>query len=350
MDKEIQTPSKSIITLPQQVEEAVQKKFPLEEFKAWFYMLSGKADSTIKFFHEPINVNRKDIIELHKTISDKLKTHQLEGVIATINITFANNTVKEFGDWNEFLNHSWTTPEITTSVLIKWDFLIKLQSSPVPQRHTVTIHISEEIEPEHFIQALFSSKINPYNLRKEVSPMYCRVEFINQSMSEELIAKVSDWHSSRKNSELQAPFLNFADKHSDWIHRIIRYSIPTFSFILLIGCFFSYSERFEPTSFLTTHVQRNMLAWQLCSILLIFMSLDFSRRISVSTMAYLSRSNKQKAICLTAGDDKHEDKLMEENKDNTTSFVIRFGGTILYDIVITIIAAKCLNLLYMFHL
>ena len=61
--------------------DEVVAKVPKEAFKAMFYMFTGKPDSQLKVFDNPVIITPNDLIELNTDICDKLTNHHVTATI-----------------------------------------------------------------------------------------------------------------------------------------------------------------------------------------------------------------------------------------------------------------------------
>src|SRR5690606_15814333 len=140
MEKESISSKKSEITsternvLPRKISE-----YSKEDLKALLYLAVGKQDSNIKLFTEDIIINVSDLKELNSMIQEKLQHYDTTASISTVDIILEKKRAIQFGLWKEFCDFDWNIVEPTQSMLLKWDFLIKLPSYEAPQRHTISV-------------------------------------------------------------------------------------------------------------------------------------------------------------------------------------------------------------------
>lgn len=195
-----ETPSRDVESLPAQADELVITQIPRESLKSLFYLVAGKPDSLYKVFSGLLLIAPTDLSELNYSVCAKLAHFEMVGVVTTITITHMNGLIKEFGSWAEFEATNWSGPEVTEAVTLRWDFLAKLPSYNMPQRHTATVRIGSDPSPLHMLQAIFSQ--DPEDVSKLdmlFAPVICRVDFINSLLAQEFINIVENWHNGRRN-------------------------------------------------------------------------------------------------------------------------------------------------------
>lgn len=178
-------------------------EIPREQLKSLFYLFSGKPDSRIKVFSDPIHIKREDILELNNCVLRKLGIHSIDATMSSVKIGYVGQNLNEFGTWAEFEHHHWQEPERVEEIVLKWDFLVKVQEFAMPQRHTLLVRISSDLKPGKVLQMLASGNSDEFEQLDTLSaPAFCRVDFINAQLSKELINVVDDWYKGRVSPTL----------------------------------------------------------------------------------------------------------------------------------------------------
>jgi len=311
---------------------------PKDEFKSWFYLLSGKPDSTVKFFPEPIIIGANDIEELNNAVQDKLRTHHIEGCITSVTINYSNNTVKEFSTWAEFEVHNWKRPETTENVFVKWDFMVDMPNFEIPQRHTMTLRIANEIKPAHVLNAMFGGgqTLNNWeNLENEMSPVYCRVDFINQSLGQELVNIVNEWYQGQRKIKHIGRFMQVVTKQKRIFAQSIHYSIPLLTGALACALMFYRCEIGNCTDPLTVSASKWLFIWLFISFFSVILTEQIGKKISSSVFNNLSGYGESHYFKFTNGDKNRQDAKAEKNKKQ----LIRIWGKIILTVVLDIVLA-----------
>lgn len=315
-----------------------------DEFKSLFYLLAGKPDSTIKFFDDPVVVAPNDIVQLHQDMVDKLSTHHIQAVIASVSVTFTDNTVKEFGTWAEFESHKWTRAEVTDSVMAKWDFLVKMQQYEIAQRHTVTLRISSRVKQSHILQAVaskYGDKIEEIDI--EASPVYCRVDFINQVLGQELIQLVADWYNARPKAKEEPPVWTHMKRKKFQYAQAIHYSIPAFTALLLVAGLFLFCAQHDLSQPASLATLRCLFAWLFVGSLSVFFIADVSGRIASTAYGALRDFGKKHAFLFTNGDQNEKQRIEQRNRTLIRRYLKRAIGAFLYDVAVAIVTAKLIR-------
>jgi hypothetical protein len=318
---------------------------PKDEFKSWFYLLSGKPDSTVKFYQEPIIVSPEDIEDLNNAVQDKLRTHHIEGCVTSISISYQNNSVKEFSTWAEFEHHNWKRPEITDSIHVKWDFMVEMPGFAVPQRHTLMLRIASEIKPTHILQAIFGGGQlnNIENIEQEMSPVYCRVDFINQSLGQELINIVSDWYDGKKKNKRVGRFMSAVIKKKRLFASTAHYSIPLLSGVLACALLFYRCHLGDQNNPLTVGASKWLFLWLLITSFSIILLERIGQKVASSIYKSLSGYDSCHYFNFTNGDDVRQSEMTEKTQKKAQKLWAQIILTIAYDIGLAFIISKLIK-------
>lgn len=213
-------------------------KLPKEQLKSLFYLFAGKPDSRIKVFNTPIFIGPEDISELNDCVSRKLRTHKVDAQVTSLVVGYKGANIHEFGTWQEFKEYHWQDPELVEEVVVKWDFMLSVESYQIPQRHTLLVRISADMKPGKFLQLMASGNSDEFEQMDVLTaPAFCRVDFINAQISKELINEVSDWYCGRKQPALISDFYYWFKKRRQRIAEFIHHSVPFMFSIFWISLF-----------------------------------------------------------------------------------------------------------------
>lgn len=205
----------------------------LETVKSIYYWLNAKPDTNIKLLEGRKRINLGDIYSINERVNEKLENHKVENYIATISIILSNGKIKEYGAWAEFERENWDAiNESVKALLITWDLTIKLPKFELPQRHALKIRIGKEITPKDAFQMMFASD-DLVEIKENMAYGICKVDFINQVLSTELIGIVDNWYEGLPNIQDKSQIQNFLEKYQNVIlGTIVNYS-PVFIFFVL---------------------------------------------------------------------------------------------------------------------
>lgn len=169
----------------------------LQNASALLALLHGKSDSICRLFKKEIFVQKNDLKALNEMMIAKLSLHNVSAITTSLDITFTNKRVVTFKSWLEFEIYDFSTINAETkSIFIQWDFLALINNYQVPQRHTVSVRISSTPNPSDFFKVLLSGGFDEaHNFDIQSSTMLCKVDFVNNTLAEELVNVAEHWNA-----------------------------------------------------------------------------------------------------------------------------------------------------------
>lgn len=168
----------------------------ITNISALLSLLHGKNDSICKLFNKEIKVDVNKLKQLHKMMCDKLEIHNVDAITTSIDINFTNRQILHFKSWYEFDTYDFATINSSTkSIFIQWDFFVRVDGYEVPQRHTVNVRIASSPKPSDMFKVLLSGGFDESDdIDIQGSTMICKVDFINNTLAEELINIAAKWN------------------------------------------------------------------------------------------------------------------------------------------------------------
>lgn len=209
-----------------------------KNFQSMFYMLNGKPDSKSRVFNKDICVDLDSIDDLNERVVSKLKTHYSidESInLININITFDDRRTLNFSGWDKYKESKIRNPSAVRKITIIWDCLLKLPNYDLPQRHKLTVKITDGMRPQELLNLVFSGKIEEVEEVDIDSPVVVSVDFIDTQIGDELIGIVDEWiktvllPETKKNAIISA-----LSKHK----RKVAYFLNWLTTIIAIGSVF----------------------------------------------------------------------------------------------------------------
>ncbi len=177
-------------------------KIDINNASALLALLHGKNDSICKLFKKEIKVDKAKLKTLNTMIMDKLELHEIQAVSTTIDVSFTNKKTLNFKSWDEFVSYDFnqiTYP--TRAIYIQWDFFLLLSGYKVPQRHTINVRITSSPQPSDMFRAMLTGGFDGDDeIDFQTCTMICRVDFINNTLAEELINVVGSWNDICENA------------------------------------------------------------------------------------------------------------------------------------------------------
>ena len=321
------------------------QELALKDFKSVFYQLTAKPDSMTKVFQKDAVIDLEDIGLLNERIVEKLTSHYNDaGFLIAVHVKFSNGKIKTFSSWDAFNEHKWYESESINKIVISWEFNAILPQYTVPQRHTLTVKMSNSMRPEEMLNIIFTGNIEDLEeLDKNFFPVVARVDFIDRVLGDELLNIVSDWIKGLKDSYVEkskiilnlkknkgkiASFLNFAS----YIVIMISSVVWLDNYIQTLGI----TVLSEITSIQLTHV---MNAVFLCAGIWILAK----RIVTIITDRIYELLNNYGDSCLfniTKGDTNRQRRMQKREKNNRFSIAINLIGTIILNILCSVAANK----------
>lgn len=309
-----------------------------------FRIITGRPNTLTEIYPRPILVSIKDIAELHKQIAEKLSRYELFGAEFSAVVSYESNRNEEYGSWESFFNNEWSIPEVTDSLVLKWDFLIQFHKAPKPANHTITIRLASDRNPFHLMQAVFSKdpeELDRYAL--ESAPMSCRVDFDDNILSQELLAMVSRWNASRRTPEIILPILEKVNKRADKIRSGIKYSLPLICAVVCFAYYWNQYYNIDPSAVATAGLIRNTVLWLVASSAAVFFTYLLARWLSVFSYLHIQRFGRFTIFEITRGDENKQNKLAAKSRNSMWKFAASTIFALVWNIVGGIITALILK-------
>lgn len=316
--------------------DGVIAKIPKEQLKSLFYLFAGKPDSRIKVFNKPIFIERDDIIELNDCITRKLKTHNIYTQITSLTVGFVGSDIHEYGTWEEFRSHHWQDPECIEELVIKWDFMVSLESYKMPQRHTLMVRISSDMKPGKFLQMIASGNSDDFDkVDVLTAPAFCRVDFINAQISKELINEVTDWFKGRKQPALIPSTYYFFKKKRQSIAEILHYSALLIYAVVWVSAFL-----WTATNIYEGEMPMQQIAiWLFVGITLLTLIHKVGHVFASRIYRALDEIEGSKVVFeFTSGDKKKNSELINKNNEQGRKFIKESVWTLVVGVAASLIA------------
>lgn len=306
--------------------DAIVAAMSKDGFKAMFALFAGRPDSRCKRLNRKIQIDVDSLCHLKEKVVEKLSLHNIDSVVTTVTVVQKGRESLDFGLWDSFVSHDWKTSDKTDGVMMKWDFLIKLDSHNTPQRHTLSVKISKGMTPKDMLRTMLLSGDDADNDgREEMSVCVVRVDFINHSLADELIRVVEKWNESIPICSTLGGVANFVHKYDDEIAHIIHWTIPIFVLALTISMAGSIVYAFDSLSRLAQSIIGGVAMFQIAQGVGRFLASKAYRSINESVEYY--------PFSLTNGD---KNAIDESGKKASKAFL---------NFIVTTLAALLINLI-----
>lgn len=309
------------------------------DLRSTFHLLVGKPDSAQQMFGRRILVDVQAMQDLHGRMLEKLANHRVDGLVATVDVSFDDKSSLQFGTWAEFEQHRWTGPKVTNEVRLRWEFLLSVDAYQVPQRHAVTVKLSPSLKPFDVMRAVFSKDLSEIDtIEIDNAPILCRVDFVNHLLSKELIAVVDEWVGGLPQPGVAHSWFSWFEKHDESFIATLRYSAPI---IAALAVFMSLSLVFGdiPDTNAPIALSESLILarWALVSIIFIYVVDKTSNLISKRAYEAIQRYGGFRMFQLTNGDHTSAQKLAERNRGQIKKCILNASFSLALNIAAGII-------------
>lgn len=315
----------------------------IKNYQAIYYAMNAKPDCKSKLFPQNVVVSLQDIMDLNEKITEKFKAHYEDaGFRINVCVSFKNRENIEFDSWTTFENYRWNTEKTLDSILIVWEYNAKLPNYTLPQKHTLTVRIADELRPEEVLNLVISGKLEEMDkIEQGICPIIARVDFINAILGEELLGIVETWQLG-----LPSPNLDTGKvfKILYKFKRIIAYAINYIPTLLITWCVLKYlgSEirslniNYLGEITIDSFVQ---LAYKCAySIIGCFITYKVFQIIANIVFSSLRSTNHNHSFKITKGDKKTCAEVEKQLRNRKSKIIGNIIFTFLFNILCSIIA------------
>lgn len=330
----------------QLMEITVDEQF-LKNYQAIYYAMNAKPDCRSKLFPKNVIISLQDLKNLNRKVTEKFKAHyDNAGFRINVNVSLKNKEYLEFDSWATFENYDFNIEQSISSILIVWEYNAKLPGYPLPQRHTLSVRIADEIRAEEMLNLVVSGKLEEVDkLEQEVCPIVARVDFINAILGDELLRIVEQWQDGLLVSEKEySKGYSFVKKYSRVFAYAINY-ITTFVFIMcmmeiihniLLGFKVDFVGQMRIENLST-------LIWSavICTVACMFVY-KISMIVANIVFTTLRADEESHIFSITNGDLNLKQKLQCEHRNRKRRVVFNIVLTFIFNIACSVLA-NCIS-------
>ena len=282
----------------------------------------------------------KDLAELDSQIREKLTHYEIDDVVFSIAVNFEKGIIKEFTDLEDCEQYIGTRSEVSESLMLRWDVLVKLPDYRLPQRHTITFRVASRMRPIQMLEYVFSPNASDADrLVLEASPAFCRVDFINHLLGQEVVNLIDSWYEARRKSVVVSSTYLKLKKHRRRIADVIRYSIPILIAVLLGAAMFSIPFQGNTNDPISLQQGQILMIWLFASLLIIYLAEKIGFGLASRSFRAIAKFGQVLVFDLTGGDKNKQLELEQENQDNAKSFFWNAGIALAIDIAAGVLVA-----------
>lgn len=305
------------------------KNTEVTELKSLSYALNAKPDTEIRLFQENKRITRDNIIEINDLVLEKLNTEPTYGEIITSTVLqLSEKKVLDFGRWESFIEKDLNISNKVQSVSIKWDFLLNLPGYKIPQRHTLRLRLGSQIRPNEIIHIVLESE-NDSEIDEMSANAVCKVDFISDVISAELLGVIERWHAALPTSDSFSLLEKFLHKKAREISDFLDY----FSYVVGIAVIILISN----LSFVEEQILNdlpNLFKFAGFSIIFIVMVRFFGGVFSIYLYKKMRTIKHYPIFLVTRGDANKFEEVKTKNKHLVREIIIGLASNILSALVL----------------
>lgn len=330
----------------QLMEITVDEQF-LKNYQAIYYAMNAKPDCRSKLFSKNVIISLQDLKNLNRKVTDKFKAHyDNAGFRINVNVSLKNKEYLEFDSWATFENYDFNIEQSISSILIVWEYNAKLPSYPLPQRHTLSVRIADEIRAEEMLNLVVSGKLEEVDkLEQEVCPIVARVDFINAILGDELLRIVEQWQDGLLISEKEySKGYSFVKKYS----RVFAYAINYITTFVIIMCMMEIIHNILLGFNIDLVSQMkigdlSILIWSavICTVVCMFVY-KISMIVANIVFTTLRADEEGHIFNITNGDQNLMQKLQFEQKNRKKRVALNIILTLLFNVICSVLA-NCIS-------
>lgn len=315
----------------------------IKNYQALYYAMNAKPDCKSKIFSKTAIIHLSDLKALNSRIVDKFKNHYDDaGFRINININLKNHECLEFDNWTTFEEYDFSFSEAISSILIVWEYNAKLPGYQLPQKHTLTVRIADEIRAEEMLNLVISGKLEEVDkIDEAISPIVARVDFINSTLGDELIAIVERWQDtlSEPDQERHSVY-KYLKKCKRLIAYLINYGTTLVATLVTVQVIYHFLLKTGVSSFADFSISQfgMFMKWIVYGSVVCVLIYKISQVIGNIVFSNLRMEGEMHIFDVTPGDKNLNQKIARKQRSNRTKVVVNIIATFAFNIICSIIA------------
>lgn len=318
----------------------------IKEFKSLYYELNAKPDSTTKLYNDKVIVTKDDIERLDDLIREKMSFHvnEREFGISNVIVSTSKHKTYSFNDFKLFANHGWkNVAEYVSNITLSWDFFVKVEGYKRPQRHKLTVKITDGLKIEEALGLMFSGRIEDIQeIEEQQATIIAQMDFIESRLGQEFINIVGEWVDTLARAYTDKnKFVLFLKKHRKMVAYYFNYALSVImSLLSLVGFNFYIGNlgmermmdlELEHMQFITNYV--------VVSIMICFFIVNIGETVANKIFRILSEYGENFVFRITKGDENKYNKIAVEDRNGATKVLTSFIFSLILNIGCGIIAS-----------
>lgn len=292
--------------------------------------LTGKSEQIEQGFSIPYQITIDDLQQLDSKIQQMQEPLTVCSKNCRVTVYYYKDTKEAFSSFERFklIDKSRLSP--VNSVVLKYNFVIKLPKTDRLQNYSISIRLGSKITalkelkedvPEELEVPFFVFERNAV----------ASIDYVDYIVARNFLDSVKDWiHGLPENSHPKT--LVFLRKKAHYLPRITKYGVGFFVLWLILG----KAHLYLPTG--SADIGR-LAQFLLISFGLVFITYNFASWLGVVSKNGLRSIHEISYVKLNRGDELEIERAQRENKIAKIKAVVGFIVTIVISIITKIIAA-----------
>ena len=314
----------------------------IKNYKAVYNAMTAKPDCRSKAYPKDVIIELDNIYDLNSRILDKFRTQYDDAGFSVNVIVSINGRQKlEFPTWLSFEEHKWNESEIITGMVMTWEFNVKLPKYQIPQRHTLTVKLSNGMRPEEMFGLFISGKLDEIDeIEQNVCPIVAKMDFIDSGIGNEVLEIVSEWVKGLKSSDTEkGKITSFMQRNKRKVAYLLNYATVFIALLCSLTLFKNYIIHLPIEK--VSEISNTELC-DLANIIFIcgigcFIVYKVSEMLSNIVFKTLADYGDEHIFNITKGDKNQRDRFQKKEKHDRKKIVANLVITVMINIACGVI-------------
>lgn len=176
------------------------ESLPRSALQALYHVVTGKTETYSKSLRKSVIITHHNFQQLYLRIVQQIQHYDLlADPTITIIVKFSDSKKLQYSSWERFNGFSINSPDITSEIAIKFEFIIQLPNTPGPQRCIVNVLIDSGLpiilDEEHrgspnLVMLEF------YPLSREYRTVEISIDFVDFLIARIFCGVIEEWFAT----------------------------------------------------------------------------------------------------------------------------------------------------------
>ena len=283
---------------------------------------SPARNSVTQLYPERVQISAPALEDLHRKLSEKLRLHRILEIKANFSINFQNDRTVAIDSIEKFCRLDDKIDLLTHVVNARWSFVFDPLDDGDEHVHSIAVRISERPNPGLIFQKFVSGRTEDLDSLdgEAFAPISCKIDFLENRFSSELLAVVTEWVKSLPKAEPTFGVARWLNKRSQGITEFIHGTFPPLTMMAAVGVWMAFLPSWMNTSI------KIAVAWIIfCGALFLF-SRYFAGGINRLLEKHLQRICTVPVFQITSGDKNRMTRYLA--KSQKSMYTLAAGGLV----------------------